>query len=165
MRIFILSIVSVFLLSTVVAAQNTPPRLHDDDQVRLVAFRALLKPWLPKPQPERSASLAKSFYFSIEKGEDPSDELMKALGEARVPLSKASKSFISDAGGSGVMDKKTKKPGILFLIYKIIWKSKDEVVVSAGNEEGNMSAYSCDYLIRRDDDGWRIVSAENCMIS
>ena len=145
--------------------QNEAPKLSDADQVRLLVFQELLKPWLPEPRADQSAFLAKAFYFQIENKKDPSKELLGALAKARLPFREASRSFISRPDGSIVLDKKTRKRGILFTIYKLSWKGKNEAVVSAGNYEGNMSAFECTYLLKRDESLWRLVSAENCMIS
>ena len=162
----VISLVFMILLSCVSAfSQGKAPKLSDGDQVRLIVFTELLKAWLPEPRPDQSAYSAKAFYFQIENKKDASKDLLAALGKARVPFRQASRSFISDPDGSIVLDKKSRERGILFTIYSLAWKGKDEAVVHAGNHEGNMSAFECTYLLRRDELIWRLVSAENCMIS
>lgn len=165
MKLVVFSVFSILAFSMACFAQNEKPKLSDVDQIRLRVFQELLKPWLPKPRRDQSPYLAKAFYFQIEDEKDPSKELIGALGEGRVPFRAASRSYISDPDGGIVLDKKTGERGILFTIYKLKWKDRDEAVVSAGNHEGNMSAFSCDYSVKRQDSVWQLVAAANCVIS
>jgi hypothetical protein len=89
---------------------------------------------------------------------------MEALGKGRVPFREASMSFISERDGSIVLDKKTRKRGILFTIYQLTLNKK-KAIVSGGNHEGNMSAFECNYHLEHRDGGWQIVKTEKCMIS
>ena len=91
--------------------------------------------------------------------------MLTRLSDLGRPLKKGSESFISEKEGSMVRDKKTKKQGALFVIYRLEWVNKNEVKVGAGDEEGNMAAFSCTYFLKREGDKWVMARAEQCAIS
>jgi hypothetical protein len=132
---------------------------EDKDAIYEAVFRIILKRQL------YDHAVDQNFYLRVENKKDPSDALMKRLSDLALPLRKSSESFISEKDGSSVRDKKTKKQGALFVIYKLQWISNGEVNISAGDEEGNMAAFSCTYALKREGEKWIMVKAEQCSIS
>ena len=170
MKVLALSLAILFFLSGTAHAQEKAranevlPELNDEDEVRLIVFNELLKPWRTKPLRD-DLTPGISFYFEIEGEKDPSNDLIRSLGDAPAPIKKSSDSYISKAGGSIVLDRKTDRPGVLFRIYKLSRKGQDTFLVSAGTYQGNMGAFECDYIAKRYGSGWKIASADNCSIS
>jgi len=133
---------------------------QDEEAIYEVVFRHILKSWYARtPKP------TENYYLEIGEKKDPSDALIKKLGDLGTQLKKGSESFISHENGSIVLDKKTKKQGVLFSIYKFEWLNKDEAKVAAGEHEGNMGASSCTYRLRRENGKWYITGAASCVIS
>jgi hypothetical protein len=133
---------------------------EDKDAIYEAVFRIILKRQLFE-----NGGPQLNYYLLVEDKKDPSDILMSRLNDLGLRLRKGSESFISEKEGSMVRDKKTKKQGARFVIYRLERVSSDEVKVGAGDEEGNMAAFSCTYFLKREGDKWVMAKAEQCVIS
>lgn len=132
----------------------------DEEAILEIIFRKIVEPWR-----SNSDNGLKAYYVSVD-NRDPSDNLLKKLINFKLPVKKASESYIFKEDGSTVLDKNTKERGVLFSISKLDWKSKNEVKVNAGSYTGNMGSDSCDYVLRKENGEWKITSAEeNCIVS
>lgn len=143
-----------------VGANLPANKLSDEDLIRQAVFKSILTPWANSANKE-----LQTYYLSVDDGKDPSENLLKTFNQFPTAIRKASESFISKPEGSVVLNKKTKRRGILFSVSKINWKNRDEAVVSAGSYEGNMGSDGCAYTLKRESDGWKIVSKASCYIS
>jgi hypothetical protein len=133
---------------------------EDKDAIYEAVFRVILKRQL-----FQNGVPQLNYYLLVEDKKDPSDILLSRLNDLGPRLRKGSESFISEKEGSVVRDKKTKKQGARFVIYRLERVSNDEVKVGAGDEEGNMAAFSCTYFLKREGDKWIMAKAEQCAIS
>ena len=133
--------------------------LDEEDLIREIVFRKILEQWRAP-----DASL-KAFYLSVE-DKDPSENLLKKfVGKYKVPIKKVSDSIIFAPDGDSVLNKNTKEQGVLFSVSKIDWKSKNEVALNAGSYIGNMGSDGCEYMLKKEHDGWKITSADKCYVS
>ncbi len=162
--IFCFSILSVAQTPAQTVANLEQPKkeikLSDEDAVYEAGFRIMLGRWL-----SNNTERYPNYYLKIEGKKDPSGPLMEKLSDLGVQIRKASDCFIFDKDGSIVLDKVTKKQGILFSISKLKWTSKDEVKFGGYDHEGNMGAFGCTYTLKREDGKWKMDKAEECWIS
>jgi hypothetical protein len=155
----------LFLLTFTTAAQavskpenpETDAVMSDEDQARKVILEAVFG--------QQSATYLplEVYYVAVDDKKDPSELLLKSISGMRLHIAKASRSFI--ARSSAVVDRKTKKHGVLVTISKLVWKNKDEVEAAGGTYEGNMASFSCRYTAKRENGVWKISGAAQCMIS
>jgi hypothetical protein len=135
-------------------------KLSEEDSVYEAAFRIMLGRWLSD-----NAARYQNYYLKIEGKKDPSDALMEKLSDLGLPVRKGSECFISGKDGSIVLDKSTKKQGILFSVSKLKWISRDEVKFGSYDHEGNMAAFGCTYTLKREDGKWKLEKAVECWVS
>ncbi|MGI8468873.1 MAG: hypothetical protein ACR2N3_10505 [Pyrinomonadaceae bacterium] len=166
LEIIVLVTMTAIILAFSVAGQtkkNSETSLSDEDTIREIVFKKIL--------PEKTSDIGdlRDFYLSVDDGENPSSNLLKRFDEYqkknRVKIKRVSESFISKNDGDMVLDEITKKQGILFSVSKLRWKNKDEVKVNAGSYIGNMGSDSCTYILKRQNGEWKIVAAEECVVS
>ncbi|MGI9034917.1 MAG: hypothetical protein ACR2GD_02645 [Pyrinomonadaceae bacterium] len=136
--------------------------LNNEDIIREIIFKKIL--------PEKAnIGYLRDFYLSVNDGKNPSNNLLKQFDEYQkknqVRIKKVSESFISRKDGDSVLNKLTKKQGIIYSVSKLDWKNKDEVKVSAGSYIGNMGSDTCTYILKRKNGVWKIINAEGCVVS
>lgn len=134
-------------------------KLNDEDSIREIVFKEILKHWIPK-----SDKNLKAYYLSVD-NKDPSENLLKKFTDYKVSIKKVSELTISLEDGNSSLDEALKKQGVLFSISKLDWKNKDEVKTNAGSYLGNMGSDGCLYTLKRENGEWKIISAENCFVS
>jgi hypothetical protein len=165
MRKLIYPVIIVFLLTFTAAAQavstpensDTDAAMSNEDQARKVILEAI---FAQQPATYRPLDV---YYVAVDDKKDPSELLLKSISGWRLRVTKASRSFT--ARGSEVVDRKTKKPGVLVTVSKLTWKNKDEVQATGGTYEGNMASLYCRYTARKENGVWKISGAAQCTIS
>lgn len=145
--------------------------LSEEDIIRESIFNKIL--W--KKKVSNPSEEFQDFYLSVDDGKDPSLKLLNKFADYaakyNVIIKKVSECYISAEDGGAVLNSDSllngvaKKQGVLFSISKLEWKNKNEVTVIAGSYIGNMGSDSCAYTLKRINGDWKIVSAEECVIS
>lgn len=135
-------------------------KLNDEEAIREIVLKTIIKSSINAP-----GENSQIFYLAVDDDKDPSDDLLKKFGQYPARIKKVSESFLSAPDGDLVLDKITKKPGVIFSVSKITWKNNDEVTVDAGSYIGNMGSNGCKYTLKREKDEWKIVSGQNCFVS
>jgi hypothetical protein len=92
-------------------------------------------------------------FLGINKG-DPSDEFMKRFTGNKPPVRKESE---CDTATGEALAKKTGESGLVFYVGHIDWKSDSEVDVEGGYYEGNLSASSNTYTLRKVNGKWMVI--------
>ena len=150
-----------FTIKSINSATNldmTTAKADNEDLIRKVVFTETIRFWNLHPD-----KTLKTYYLAVDDDKDPSGKLLEVFASYKVSIKKASDSFIKSDGS--VLNKVTKKQGVLFFISKLEWINNNEVKVSAGNQIGNLGGNGCSYKLKKENDEWKIVSTENCYVS
>lgn len=133
-------------------AGNPLNRADQEDDIREAVFR-----WLFDHNASGQQSRVAAYFLDIDAGNgDPSDAFIKRFLDHKPPVRKKSQ-CIKDPR-HGVLDKTSRKNGLLFYIERIKWLSDAEVEVSGGYYEGPESASTNTYRLKNDGHRWKVTS-------
>lgn len=172
MRTFLICSVLVYAFGISISCQSglPPPELtnqsglqlsdlSEDDQIREAIFRSAGLSRMEK------VSADNSFYLAVNDDQDPSDNLMDYLNNGGSFLKKVSQSYIDMNDVGVVRDKFTNHKGTRFAISHLTRQGSDKVKVSAGKYRGNMESERCFYTLTNENDEWKIILKEGCVVS
>lgn len=97
-----------------------------------------------------------------DKNSDPSDQFMKRFAHHKPAVRKASSCHWNSIQ---VVENRTGRAALVFWCSKITWVSDIEVSVDGGYEEGNVSASSSTYTVRKQNGKWAVTNDRMTMIS
>lgn len=121
-----------------------------DDAVREVVFRYQFA--------HNDAALidmrrATAFYLSVGvEAADPSDDLIRRFVGMVPPVKTVSQCMVDP--GQNVVDKETRKRGVIFSLTALTWQSATEVTVEGGYYDDNHSAAGHTYRVVRRNGQW-----------
>jgi len=124
-------------------------RAERENEVRAALVRYLAQDW---------GGDDRVFFISIEE-KDPSDEFVARLKGFANPIKKASQSKNVQEGKtffSHIRDKATDRPGVIFSVGRISWKSKNEAEVEGGYYCGSLCGGDSRYRVKYKDKKWQV---------
>jgi hypothetical protein len=106
-----------------------------------------------------------SVYFVSVNGKDPTDEFLRRLQDIPRKIKKASEGKQTKSFPGWVVDKKNKKPGIVFSANEIRWTNENEVEVEGGYHCGGLCAAGDVFTVGRNQGKWRVLRVRMKWIS
>ena len=128
----------------------------DEDDIREAVFRYQFKHNASGQQQN-----AKAYFLSLGKDKDPSDLFMVRFKDHKPPVKKRSQA----TGKFEVIDKKTGKSGIIFVVSTIKRARGDKVLVDGGYYEAGLSSSGNVYTVERKNNKWVVTKDQMLWIS
>lgn len=148
----------------------------EEEEIRAVVLRAQMMDWAKggdkseaeakdKSDKEIAKQLNfKTFFISVE-GKDPSAGLMLKLADVPRVLKPASACEIAKVVKMPVVDKKTRKRGIIFSVDKIRWSTENSVKVDGGYHCDGLCGAGITFSLERVNSKWTITKSAMNWIS
>ena len=106
----------------------------------------------------------KDFYISID-GMDPPDDFLARFKDIPRTVMKVSSSEIDEQYRLTVVNKQTHKPGIIFYVEKLHWKSSTDVEIEGGYHCDGLCAAGITFHLKLVKGKWKIKSERMNWIS
>lgn len=143
-------------------ANNSPKSAGklEEDKIREILFLSLFEKWQ-----NPTIKDLEIYFVSVDwkKKKNPSKNLLEKLQRKYKQVRQITDS--TEDSEEKIIERNTRKKGIIFSVSKINWMNNNEVKVNAGSYLGNMASDGCLYTLKHETKGWIIVSEEQCFIS
>lgn len=156
--------------------EEAPDRTAAEDDIREAVLKKEMKEWTEsgdKNEAEAKDSSDKSiaahlnfkiFFVSIS-SRDPTDEFLRRFSDIPRTIKKKSDSEINKKSRLAVVDRKTRRFGIIFYTDKLYWLSDSRVEMEGGYHCDGLCAANVTYVVNRENGKWIVKSERMNWIS